>query len=154
MLQNAKIQFFNADMNAEKLCYTSKVTFGDDGLPSGDLRKMSMADHKKMVEEGLKSYKREVKYVPIDLFQKVMQHLACADLALSAAHYKKHVLVGRSGVGRRTLVSLVLATYDDKEWKRDFKQDMQMTGIERQHNQSARRTLEQVKQRRVSPRLG
>ena len=36
--------------------------------------------------------------------------------------------------------------YDDKKWKRDLKQNMQMAGIERQHSQSARRTLEQVKQ--------
>ena len=97
--------------------------------------------------------------MPIDLFQKVMHHLACADLALSAPHYKDIMLVGRSGVGRRSLVSLIAhmqrltvfspATsrkYDDKEWKRDLKQVMQMTGIERQHSQSARRTLEQVKQ--------
>ena len=72
--------------------------------------------------------------------------LACADRALSAPHYRDIMLVGRSGVGRRSLVSLIAhmqrltvfspATsrkYDDKEWKRDLKQVMQMTGIERQH---------------------
>ena len=104
------------------------VTFGDDGVPSGDLRRISMADYKKMVEEGLKSYEREVKDKPIDLFQEVMDHLACADRALSAPHYNDIMLVGRSGVGRRSLVSLIahmqrltvfsLATsrkYDDKE---------------------------------------
>ena len=144
MLQNAMIQFFNADMDVEKLYYTSMVTFRDDSVPSGDLRSISMADYKKMVEESLKSYEREVKDMPIDLFQEVIDHLACADRALSAPHYNDIMLVGRSGVGRRSLVSLIAhmqrltvsATsrkYDDKEWKRDLKQVMQTTGIERQH---------------------
>ena len=146
MRRNAMIQFFNANVDVEKLCYTSMVTFGDNGVPSGDLRRISMGDYKKMVEEGLKSYEREVKGMPIDLFQEVMDHLACADRALSAPHYNDIMLVGRSRVGRRSLVSLIAhmqrltvfspATsrkYDDKEWKRDLKQVMQMTGIERQH---------------------
>ena len=47
MLRNAMIQFFNADVDVEKLCYTSMVTFGDDGVPSGDLTRISMADYKK-----------------------------------------------------------------------------------------------------------
>ena len=46
------IQFFNADVDVEKLCYTSMVTFGGDGVPSGDLRRISMADYKKMVERA------------------------------------------------------------------------------------------------------
>ena len=49
MLQNAMIQFFNADVDIEKFCYTSMVTFGDDGVPSRDLGRISMADYKKMV---------------------------------------------------------------------------------------------------------
>ena len=84
--------------------------------------------------------------MPIDLFQEFIDHLACADRALSAPHHNDIMLVGRSGVGRRSLVSLIAymqrltvfspATsrkYDDKEWKRDLKQVMQMSGIERQH---------------------
>ena len=104
MLRNAMIQFFNADMDVEKLCYTSMVTYGDDGVISGDLRRISMADYRKMVEQGLKSYEREVKDMPIDLFQEVMDHLACADRALSAPHNNDIMLVGLSGVGRRSLV--------------------------------------------------
>ena len=105
MLRNAMIQFSNVDV--DKLCTNSMVTFGDDGVPSGDLRRISMAEFKKMVEEGLKSYEREVKDMPIDLFQEVIDHLACADQALSASHYNDVMLVGRSGVGRRSLVSLI-----------------------------------------------
>ena len=88
ILQNVMIQFFNADVDSEKLCYTSMVIFTDDVLPSGDLRRISMVDHKKMFEERLKSYKREVKDMSNDLFQKSMQHLLCVDLCMSIAHYK------------------------------------------------------------------
>ena len=115
-----------------------------NGVPSGDLRRISMGDCKKMVEEGLKSYEREVKDMSVDLFQEVMDHLACADRALSAPHYNDIMLVGRSRVGRRSLVSLIAhlqrftvfnpalsRKYDNKEWKRDLKQVMQTTGIER-----------------------
>ena len=98
------IQFFNADVDVDKLCYTSMVTFGDDGVPSGDLRRISMADYKKMVS-----------------LIACMQRLTVCSPTTSRKH-------------------------DDKEWKRDLKQFMQMTGIERQHTQSARRTLKQVKQ--------
>ena len=75
-----------------------------------------------------------------------MDHLACADRALSAPHYNDIMLVGWCGAGRRSLVSLIAhmqritvfspATSrkcDDKEWKRDLKPVMQMTSIERQH---------------------
>ena len=78
--------------------------------------------------------------MPIDLFQEVIDHLACADRAMSAPHYNDIMLVGRSGVGRRSLVSLIphmqrltvfspatSRKYVDKEWKRDLKQVMQMT---------------------------
>ena len=69
MRRNAMIPFFNANVDVEKLCYTSMVTFGDNGVPSGDLRRISMGDYKKMVEEDLKSYEREVKDMSIDLLQ-------------------------------------------------------------------------------------
>ena len=63
-----------------------------------------------------------------------MNHLACADRALSAPHYNDIMLVGRSRVGRRSLVSLIAHTqrltdfspatsrkYDGKECKQDSK---------------------------------
>ena len=55
MLRNAMIQFFNADVDVDKLCY-----IGDDGVPSVDLRRILMDNYKKIVEEGLKSYERLV----------------------------------------------------------------------------------------------
>ena len=43
MLRNAMNQFFNADVDMVKFYCTSIITFGDDGVPSGDFRRISMA---------------------------------------------------------------------------------------------------------------
>jgi len=146
MLKNAMVQHLNCDIDVEKLCFTSLLTFGDDGAPKGDLKKLSKADYKKMIEDGLKSYRREVKELPIELFEEVMDHMAWLDRGLSGNMKNDVLLVGRSGVGRRSAVSLMAhmqrlqvfspassRRYDDKEWKRDLKQVMQMAGIEKQH---------------------
>ena len=75
-----------------------------------------------------------------------MDHLPCAKRALSATHYNDIRLVGRSRVGRQSLVSLiahmqrltVFSTCDVAEIRRQgmeagLKKMMKMTGIERQH---------------------
>ena len=67
----------------EKLCYTSMVTFNDDGVSSGDLRRDRWPTTRKWSKRD-SEYEREVKDMPIDLFQEDMDHLACADRALSA----------------------------------------------------------------------
>ena len=55
MLRNAMIQFFNARMWMWRSSVTLQmVTLNDDSVPSGDLRRISMADYKRMVEEGLR----------------------------------------------------------------------------------------------------
>merc|ERR1740129_1908102 len=108
--------------------------------------RIATADYQKMVADGLKSYQREVKDLPIELFQEVMDQLAWIDRALSAPNKNDMLIVGRAGVGRRSLVSLMshmerlsvfspspARKYGDKEWKRDLKQVMQMTGVEKQH---------------------
>ena len=64
------------------------VTFDDGCVPAGDLRKISSADYKKIVKEGLKSYDREVKDMPFDFFQEVMDHLACADRARTTSLFQ------------------------------------------------------------------
>jgi len=146
LLKNAMVQFFNSDIDVEKLCYTSLLTFSDDGVPRGTLKRIATADYQKMVADGLKSYQREVKDLPIELFQEVMDQLAWIDRALSAPNKNDMLIVGRAGVGRRSLVSLMshmerlsvfspspARKYGDKEWKRDLKQVMQMTGVEKQH---------------------
>lgn len=147
MLKNGMMAFLNTDIDVEKLCYTSLLTFNDEsGVPSGILKKIAPADYKKMTEDGLRSYEREVKDLPIELFQEVMEQVAWIDRALSAPVSNDILLVGRSGVGRRSLLSLVAhlcrlnifspapaKRYGDKEWKRDLKQVMQMAGVDKQH---------------------
>ena len=63
-----RTQQFHSSMPMWK-CFTTMVTFDDGGVPSKDLRRISLADYKKIVEEGLKSNDREVKDMPIDFFQ-------------------------------------------------------------------------------------
>ena len=43
VLRNAMNQFFNADIGMGKLYCTSIITLGDDGVPSGNFRRISMA---------------------------------------------------------------------------------------------------------------
>merc|ERR1719498_815905 len=140
------IQFFNIDIDIDSLCFTSMFTLGDEGVPEGTLKKIAKEDYKKYVEEGKKSYEREMKDLPIELFAEVMEQVAWIDRALSAPTYNDVLLVGRSGVGRRSLTSLMshmsrlqvfspicAKKYGDKEWKRDLKQVMQMAGVEKTH---------------------
>jgi len=147
ILKNGMISYMNVDIDIESLCYTSLLEFNDEsGVPSGVLKKIARGDYKKMVEDGQKSYEREVKDLPIELFSEVMEQVAWLDRALSAQSSNDILLVGRSGVGRRSLLSLVshlcrlqvfspapAKRYGEKEWKRDLKQVMQMAGVDKQH---------------------
>lgn len=147
ILKNGMISYMNVDIDIESLCYTSLLDFSDEsGVPSGVLKKIARADYKKMVEAGQVSYEREVKDLPIELFTEVMEQVAWLDRALSAQNSNDVLLVGRSGVGRRSLLSLVshlcrlqvfspapAKRYGEKEWKRDLKQVMQMAGVDKQH---------------------
>jgi dynein heavy chain 2 len=146
LLKNAMIQYFNADIDVDSLCFTSLMTFADEGVPSGTLKKISREDYKKFVEQGKVSYEREAKDLPIELFSEVMEQISWLDRALSAPTYNDILLVGRSGVGRRSLTALMshmqrytifspmcAKRYTDKEWKRDLKQVMQMAGVEKTH---------------------
>jgi dynein heavy chain 2 len=146
MLKNALLHFFNIDIEVDKLVYTSLLTFGDEGVPKGEMKKVSQADFKKMIEDGKKSYEREVKDLPIELVPECMNQLACIDRALAAPTFNDVLIVGRSGSGRRSLLSLIVQMhrlqvftpapskrYGDKEWKRDLKEVMRMSGVEKQH---------------------
>ena len=131
MRRNAMIQFFNANVDLEKLCYTSMVTFGDNGIPSGDLRRILMGDYKKMVEEGLKSYEREVKDMPIDLFQGLwiifraptapcLQHTTMTSCSLAVLARAEGCWYLSSPTCNLTVFSPATSrNYDDKEGKQD-----------------------------------
>jgi len=145
-LQNLMIQHFGVAVQADKLFFTSLLTMGDEGVPKGDMKRVSQEDYLTMVGHGFRSYNTEVKDLPIELFSEVVDHLTWMDRALSAPTFSDVLLVGSSGVGRRSVVLLMshmhhlnlftpvpTKKYDDKEWKRDLKQVMQMTGVEKQH---------------------
>eukprot|EP00927_Polykrikos_kofoidii_P027109 TRINITY_DN23975_c0_g4_i1.p1 TRINITY_DN23975_c0_g4~~TRINITY_DN23975_c0_g4_i1.p1 ORF type:complete len:2595 (-),score=618.45 TRINITY_DN23975_c0_g4_i1:108-6821(-) len=146
LLKNSMLAFFNTEIEVDKLIFSSMLTFGDEGVPKGDMTKVSRDDYTKMVKDGMKSYEREVKDLPIELVNEVMEQLSWVDRALSADTSNDVLLVGRSGVGRRSVVSLVAhmmrlqifspaptRKYGSKEWKRDLKQVLQMAGVEKQH---------------------
>jgi len=147
LLKNATIQFLNTEIDVEKAYFTSLLSTSADGIPSGLVKKISKSDYKKLVEDGLKSYEREVKDMPIELVQECMDQLARIDRCLGGANQNDILLVGRSGGGRRSAVSLMshlqrlsifspapARHYGDKEWKRDLKQVLQMAGVEKQHS--------------------
>jgi dynein heavy chain 2 len=146
LLKQEVMQHFNTDIEVEKLCYTSLLNMGDEGVPKGVMNKVSREDYKKMVEQGLKLYEREVKDLPIELVSEVIDQLAWVDRAFAAPIFNDLLIVGRAGGGRRSVVSLMAnmhrltvfspapgRRYGEKEWKRDLKQVMQMTGVEKQH---------------------
>merc|ERR1719356_1720401 len=108
------------------------------------MKKVPQADFKKMIEDGKKSFEREVKDLPIELVPECMNQLACIDRALAAPTFNDVLIVGRSGSGRRSLLSLIVQMqrlqvftpapsrrYADKEWKRDLKEVMRMAGVEK-----------------------
>ena len=139
------IQFFNANVDLEKLCYTSMVPFGDNGVPLGDLRRISMRDYKKMVEEGLKSYEREVKYMPIDLFQGLwiilraptapcLQHTTMTSGSLAALSWADSPwCLSSSTCNDGQSLALQRRGNRRQGMEAGLKKIMQMTGIERLH---------------------
>jgi dynein heavy chain 2 len=146
ILRNAVMAFFNMDVDPDQLRFTSLLTPSDEGVPNGQMMSISTEDYEKMVVDGMKSYERDVREMPIELVREVMDRVSWIDRALSAPICNDLLIVGRAGVGRRSVVSLLAhmqrltifspATskkYDDKEWKRDLKQVMQMAGVEKQH---------------------
>ncbi|CAE7570289.1 DYH1B [Symbiodinium sp. CCMP2456] len=146
LLRNALIQYVGVDVEVDKLMFTAMLTLNDEGVPSGDMKKVSPEDYTKMVKDGLKSYQREVKDLEIELVPEVLEQLSWMDRALAAPVANDLLVVGRSGGGKRSVISLLAhmhrlalfspapaRRYGDKEWKRDLKAVMQMTGVEKQH---------------------
>ncbi|CAJ1327577.1 unnamed protein product [Effrenium voratum] len=145
LLRNALIQYLGMDVEVDKLIFTSMLTQNEEGVPSGEMKKVTIEDYMKMVQNGLKSYQREVKDLDIELVPEVLEQLSWMDRALAAPVASDLLVVGRSGGGKRSVISLLahmhrLAVfspaparrYGEKEWKRDLKQVMQMTGVEKQ----------------------
>ncbi|KAK3801155.1 hypothetical protein RRG08_006872 [Elysia crispata] len=109
------------------------------GKPLG---KLSEEDLKAVIEKGIKIYSRENRELDILIFQEVLDNMARTDRVLTQPGGSM-LMAGRSGVGRRTAVSVVASMhqmqlfspkvsrgYGVKHFKNDLKQVMQLAGIE------------------------
>ncbi|XP_073518216.1 cytoplasmic dynein 2 heavy chain 1 isoform X2 [Phyllobates terribilis] len=111
------------------------------GRPIG---KLNSADFKDFIRKGVIQFSRDNRDLDILLFHEVLDFMSRVDRVLSFPGGSL-LLAGRSGVGRRTVTSLVthmhgamLFTpkisrgYELKHFKNDLKQVMQMAGIDGQ----------------------
>uniref|UniRef100_A0ABM5FWF4 Cytoplasmic dynein 2 heavy chain 1 n=2 Tax=Agamidae TaxID=81953 RepID=A0ABM5FWF4_9SAUR len=117
-------------------------TLPPHGRPLG---KLTSADLKDVIRKGIIHYARDNHEIEILLFPEVLDYVSRVDRVLSFPGGSL-LLAGCSGVGRRTVTSLVshmhgaiLITpkisrgYDMKQFKNDLKHVMQLAGIEAQH---------------------
>ncbi|EDO38992.1 predicted protein [Nematostella vectensis] len=106
------------------------------------LGKLETSDFKQVISKGLKTYARENRELDILMFKEVLDNIARVDRTLTVPGGSL-LLAGRSGVGRRTAVTLVthmhnieLVTpkvsraYGLKQFKNDLKTVMQKAGID------------------------
>ncbi|XP_006741363.1 cytoplasmic dynein 2 heavy chain 1, partial [Leptonychotes weddellii] len=111
------------------------------GKPLG---KLNSADLKDVIRKGLIHYGRDSQNLDILLFQEVLEYMSRIDRVLSFPGGSL-LLAGRSGVGRRTITSLVSHMhgavlfspkisrgYELKQFKNDLKHVLHLAGIEAQ----------------------
>ncbi|XP_040316731.1 cytoplasmic dynein 2 heavy chain 1 [Herpailurus yagouaroundi] len=111
------------------------------GKPLG---KLSSADLKDVIKKGLIHYGRDNQMLDILLFQEVLEYVSRTDRVLSCPGGSL-LLAGRSGVGRRTVTSLVSHMhgamlfspkisrgYELKQFKNDIKHVLYLAGVEAQ----------------------
>ncbi|XP_019521077.1 PREDICTED: cytoplasmic dynein 2 heavy chain 1 [Hipposideros armiger] len=111
------------------------------GKPLG---KLNSADLKDVIRKGLIHYGRDNQNLDILLFQEVLEYISRIDRVLSFPGGSL-LLAGRSGVGRRTITSLVSHMhgamlfspkisrgYELKQFKNDLKHVLHLAGIEAQ----------------------
>ncbi|XP_013915709.1 PREDICTED: cytoplasmic dynein 2 heavy chain 1 [Thamnophis sirtalis] len=117
-------------------------TLPPHGRPLG---KLNSTDLKDIIRKGIIHYGRDNHEIEILLFTEVFDYVSRIDRVLSFPGGSL-LLAGQSGVGRRTITSLVshmhgaiLITpkisrgYEMKQFKNDLKHVMQLAGIEAQH---------------------
>ncbi|XP_045342577.1 cytoplasmic dynein 2 heavy chain 1 isoform X15 [Leopardus geoffroyi] len=111
------------------------------GKPLG---KLSSADLKDVITKGLIHYGRDNQMLDMLLFQEVLEYVSRTDRVLSCPGGSL-LLAGRSGVGRRTVTSLVSHMhgamlfspkisrgYELKQFKNDIKHVLYLAGVEAQ----------------------
>ncbi|KAF1521633.1 Cytoplasmic dynein 2 heavy chain 1, partial [Eudyptes sclateri] len=126
-------------------CQEAFITPGQALPPHGrPLGRLNSTDLKDIIQKGIIHYGRDKKELEILLFQEVLSYMSKVDRVLSFPGGSL-LLAGRSGVGRRTVTSLVshmhgavLITpkisrgYELKQFKNDLKYVMELAGIEAQ----------------------
>ncbi|XP_069664408.1 cytoplasmic dynein 2 heavy chain 1 isoform X2 [Haliaeetus albicilla] len=126
-------------------CQEAFITPGQALPPHGrPLGRLTSTDLKDIIQKGIIHYGRDKKEIEILLFQEVLSYMSKVDRVLSFPGGSL-LLAGRSGVGRRTVTSLVshmhgavLITpkisrgYELKQFKNDLKYVMELAGIEAQ----------------------
>ncbi|NXI65822.1 DYHC2 protein, partial [Anseranas semipalmata] len=126
-------------------CQEAFTTPGQALPPHGrPLGRLNSTDLKDTIKKGVIHYGRDKKEIEVLLFQEVLNYMSRVDRVLSFPGGSL-LLAGRSGVGRRTVTSLVshmhgavLITpkisrgYELKQFKNDLKYVMELAGIEAQ----------------------
>ncbi|XP_035398354.1 cytoplasmic dynein 2 heavy chain 1 [Cygnus atratus] len=126
-------------------CQEAFTTPGQALPPHGrPLGRLNSTDLKDAIKKGVIHYGRDKKEIEVLLFQEVLNYMSRVDRVLSFPGGSL-LLAGRSGVGRRTVTSLVshmhgavLITpkisrgYELKQFKNDLKYVMELAGIEAQ----------------------
>uniref|UniRef100_A0A8C3BC42 Cytoplasmic dynein 2 heavy chain 1 n=1 Tax=Cairina moschata TaxID=8855 RepID=A0A8C3BC42_CAIMO len=126
-------------------CQEAFTTPGQALPPHGrPLGRLNSTDLKDTIKKGVIHYGRDKKEIEVLLFQEVLNYMSRVDRVLSFPGGSL-LLAGRSGVGRRTVTSLVshmhgavLITpkisrgYELKQFKSDLKYVMELAGIEAQ----------------------
>ncbi|KAJ7398962.1 hypothetical protein BTVI_119896 [Pitangus sulphuratus] len=126
-------------------CPEAFITPGQALPPYGrPLGRLNSTDLKDIIQKGIIHYGRDKKELEILLFHEVLSYMSKVDRVLSFPGGSL-LLAGRSGVGRRTVTSLVshmhgavLITpkisrgYELKQFKSDLKYVMELAGIEAQ----------------------
>ncbi|GBG24746.1 Cytoplasmic dynein 2 heavy chain 1 [Hondaea fermentalgiana] len=107
---------------------------------AGSMVRTSLEDFEEMVQHGLMMYEREESELNLRLFPEMLQNVAHVDRVLSEASGSL-MLVGRSGVGRRTSVMLVAhmrkmrfltptCVPEAKAFQSDLKRAIESAGVE------------------------
>ncbi|XP_009895076.2 cytoplasmic dynein 2 heavy chain 1 [Dryobates pubescens] len=126
-------------------CQEAFITSGQALPPHGrPLGRLNSTDLKDIIQKGIIHYGRDKRELEILLFPEVLSYMSKVDRVLSFPGGSL-LLAGRSGVGRRTVTSLVshmhgalLVTpkisrgYELKQFKNDIKYVMELAGIEAQ----------------------
>jgi len=123
--------------------FLSKITQGQETLIPGipNLGRIPKPDFIALIEQSMRAYEREFKELSVHLIEEILEMIANIERVLSMPGGSL-LLAGRAGVGRKQSTQLIAhilnmeffspninREYSMKEFKRDLKQVLLMTGI-------------------------